>query len=420
MIDFVIMAAGSSSRFSSNSFLKPDVKKQWIRINNSPLWLHSLYSLCINIFNFEKKIDIGNIFVTSSEEDFIYMNKLCPTNLYDSISEAMDFNLKHDVLDILYNFKNVKIKIVKGSTTRFKTLKNVLDIVNSEFILVHDCARFNLDFHVFNNLLKTLYEEKDKIDCIVPALKINDTAMYEENHIDRESIRLIQTPQISRVSKLLESYKLNIDFTDESSALASIFDSKIRIIEGSLNMNKITFKQDIINLESKNSDLIGFGSDIHGFIDNPDSKKLSLGGIKIPSKFLFKAHSDGDVIVHAMIDSILGASNCGDIGEFFPDNKAEFKDIDSRILLKRIYDYILRTGLEIINIDITITAQIPKIQPYKQEMQEVLKNILYLRKSQISIKATTPENLGFVGRKEGILAQVITKLKARKIDCYTK
>ena len=142
---------------------------------------------------------------------------------------------------------------------------------------------------------------------------------------------------------------------------------------------------------------------------------MYLCGVKIESSMGFKAHSDGDVAIHAIIDSILGAMNYGDIGELFPDSKDEFKNIDSKILLKEVYDYCLSVGLELINLDITITAQTPRISPYKAQMQEVLANILYLPKMCVSIKASTAEGLGFVGRKEGVLVNSIAQLKARKL-----
>ncbi|RLA83109.1 MAG: 2-C-methyl-D-erythritol 2,4-cyclodiphosphate synthase, partial [Epsilonproteobacteria bacterium] len=140
-------------------------------------------------------------------------------------------------------------------------------------------------------------------------------------------------------------------------------------------------------------------------------KQMVLGGVKIDSTFGFKAHSDGDVLIHSVIDALLGACGAGDIGEFFPDTSLEFKDIDSRILLERIVAFVVAVGYEIVNIDITIIAQKPKINPYKSDMKIVLSKILGIEKFKVNIKATTAEKLGFIGREEGVAVQSIAALK---------
>jgi 2-C-methyl-D-erythritol 2,4-cyclodiphosphate synthase len=131
---------------------------------------------------------------------------------------------------------------------------------------------------------------------------------------------------------------------------------------------------------------------------------LWLGGILIPSEKGPKAHSDGDVLLHAICDAILGAAGVGDIGHHFPDTSPEFKDIDSKILLRRTYELIREKGFTIVNIDSTVCLEKPKIAGFMQEMRSVIAGILETKPENISIKATTTEKLGFIGREEGIAA----------------
>ena len=138
---------------------------------------------------------------------------------------------------------------------------------------------------------------------------------------------------------------------------------------------------------------------------------MFLGGIKLPTDYGFKAHSDGDVLIHSLIDALLGACGAGDIGEFFPDTSAEFKDIDSKILLKNIVEFIYNVGYEIVNVDLTIIAQIPKINPHKNEIKNSISKLLEIEKQFVNIKATTAEKMGFIGRSEGVAVQSIATLK---------
>ncbi|RDU73186.1 2-C-methyl-D-erythritol 2,4-cyclodiphosphate synthase [Helicobacter aurati] len=465
-ISIIIMAAGDSTRFhydaTSINSCAPQIqtKKQWLRLGITPLWLVVMESLiqkvlpfCCNtaLGNFllessdkqkqDKRINgsytakdiqilvqqygdnpqsleilidilqkpfLSQVIVTASPKDRFYMQKLLP-----------------DTLPIAYSHSSaifsIPMQIVEGGSSRYVSLQNALKQVDSDFVLVNDCARCNIQQTVLERLFCALLE--DSYDCIAPYLPVNDTVLYAQNsdsqsyqHVSRESLRLIQTPQISKTSMLLESAKLKQDFSDETSAICALPNTRLGLVLGDTTMNKLTTKEDLSLLKplykmyATTQLLIGQGSDIHAFID---SKPLYLCGVQVESKQGLKAHSDGDVGIHAIIDSLLGAMNCGDIGEIFPDTDSAFKDIDSKILLQRIYDYCLSTGLEISNLDITIIAQTPRISPYKTQMQETLSQILYLPKSRISIKASTAEKLGFIGRQEGIFAQCVAALQPR-------
>ena len=146
---------------------------------------------------------------------------------------------------------------------------------------------------------------------------------------------------------------------------------------------------------------IGFGYDVHQLVDNRD---FWLGGIKIPFEKGALGHSDADVLIHVICDAILGATNLGDIGTHFPDNSEDYKNIDSKILLSKVISMIREKGYEIVNIDSTICLQLPKLTPYISSMKDELSKCMGIAVEDISIKATTTERLGFVGKEKGIAA----------------
>jgi 2-C-methyl-D-erythritol 2,4-cyclodiphosphate synthase len=152
---------------------------------------------------------------------------------------------------------------------------------------------------------------------------------------------------------------------------------------------------------------IGQGIDFHRL---EYGLKLILGGVSIPSEKGCVAHSDGDVLLHAICDALLGAAGMRDIGYHFPDNSEEFKDIDSKILLKRSYDLIKLKGFSIVNIDTTVCLENPKISSFIPEMQNVISALAGTEPENVAIKATTTEKLGFTGREEGIIAIAVVLL----------
>lgn len=153
---------------------------------------------------------------------------------------------------------------------------------------------------------------------------------------------------------------------------------------------------------------VGFGYDMHRLQEDRD---LWIGGVKIDCPKGLYGHSDADVLIHAICDALLGAANLGDIGHNFPDNDDEYKDIDSKILLERTNTLLLRNEFSIGNIDATICAEEPKLNPYIPEIQKTLAGILAIDENNVSVKATTSEKMGFVGRKEGIAAYAVVLIK---------
>lgn len=153
---------------------------------------------------------------------------------------------------------------------------------------------------------------------------------------------------------------------------------------------------------------IGQGIDVHAFVnDGTDNQFVTLGGVQIPHTHSLLAHSDGDVVLHALCDALLGALALGDIGQFFPDIDERFRNIDSTILLNQVYEFIKSKGFGLVNADITIMAERPKILPYRAEIQAKIASVMGCQLDQISVKATTTEKLGFTGRQEGIMVSCV-------------
>lgn len=391
-ITLIIMSAGESSRFRqvSTKFLdstkeqnlniqnqKNRIKKHWIRINGVPIWLYVANRL-------QEKYNFKKVLITAHKDEVSYMRRFC------------------------------EYEIIEGGNSRQETLQNALKIVNSEFICVSDAARFNLDFDVLDRLFSF---DLNSLDCLAPVLNVVDTIFLQEdsklNYLNRDNVKLVQTPQISRLNVLKKALKLG-NFSDESSAI-NAYGGRIATITGSKNLEKLTYFSDLknfalngISFDKTSDSFTGFGFDVHKFVKN---KEMTLGGIKIDCDFGFEAHSDGDVLIHSLCDAFLGSIGAGDIGEWFPPSSDEFKDIDSKILLKKVIDFVYGIGFRIVNIDIMILAEIPKINPYKDEMIKCIAQILQIEKNKINIKATTMEKMGFIGRGEGVCVSSNVSLK---------
>lgn len=156
---------------------------------------------------------------------------------------------------------------------------------------------------------------------------------------------------------------------------------------------------------------IGSGYDVHRLVSG---RKLIIGGVDIDFDKGLAGHSDADVLIHAVCDALLGATGLGDIGEHFPDTDPEYKGISSRILLEKCGDLIKEQGYEVANMDCIVFAQVPKISPYKKEMQKNIAGVLNMDSTLVNVKATTTEKLGFIGKEQGIAAQCTLLVKAVK------
>jgi 2-C-methyl-D-erythritol 4-phosphate cytidylyltransferase/2-C-methyl-D-erythritol 2,4-cyclodiphosphate synthase len=352
-ISLIILSAGESSRFNNNT------KKQWLRVESSPLWKYVADRLNF-FFNFTE------IIITANKNDI---------RLYEKLSDY---------------------KIVSGGSSRQESLKNAVNEATGEYVLVTDVARAC----VTKKMILDLIENRDGFECVVPFLKVVDTVVYQNETIDRNDVKLIQTPQLSKKDFLIKALNSNIEFTDDSSAIKHI-GGEVNYIQGDIQAKKITFIEDLDGLKCLKKPnqyvLSGNGFDVHQFEEN---KTMFLCGVEIDVDYGFKAHSDGDVAIHSIIDSLLGAAGYGDIGEFFPDTDEKYKNIDSKVLLQEVINVLNYTGFKIINIDVTIIAQKPKLMKYKNKMIKSIKSLTNC--NNINIKATTSEKLGFTGRGEGV------------------
>ena len=357
-VTLIVLSAGNSTRFNY------PVKKQWIIIDKSPLWLY-VANRFNEMYNFSK-----TIFTANPNE----------VRLYEKLSDYT---------------------IIPGSSERQYSLKNALEYVNSEYVLITDVARACVPKEVVVELLN------NPSDCTVPYLKPVDTVVYDNTTIDRDKVKLIQTPQLSRTEILKKALNTDKLFTDERAAIEAI-GGKIKYIPGSPKSKKITYFEDLDLpcLKKPSKDILsGTGYDTHRFEDN---KKMFLGGVEIDVDYGFKAHSDGDVAIHALIDALLGAAGFGDIGEFFPDDDEKYKNISSVKLLEEVKNTLTKTGYEIVNADLTIIAQKPRLKEYKTKIQRNLSKLLNTR---VNVKATTNEKMGFIGRGEGVAVMASANLK---------
>ena len=363
---FIILAGGESKRFNS------DTPKSYHLYKGKPLLIHSIEK-AKNYGKFNKIVLVINKKHTS------YINKL----------------------------KLKGIGIVIGGKTRaesaFKALESIKKY-NIKNVLIHDAARPNFSL----KLLDKLYKGLRLNDCVIPAIQSTDTikqkVLNKITNLMRENIYLVQTPQAFNYKELcaLQNNK-SAEITDDASLFIKA-DKKIKIINGENNNNKITINSDI-----KITSLIkyGLGFDVHRLVAN---KKLYLGGIKIPSLIGTLGHSDGDPVLHAVIDAILGACNMGDIGEKFSDKSKKFKNIRSTILLKNVIGEVKNKGYLINNIDINIIAQKPKIQKYKKQITNCIAKICEILPTQINIKGKTTEKLGVIGKEKAIACEVIASV----------
>ena len=360
---FIILASGQSKRFYSN---KP---KQFIRYRNKALFEHSL-DKAINSKLFKKIILVVN--------DKKQIKKKYPKNVLviKGGKERSDSSL-------------IALKYIK----KFSPIN----------VLIHDAAR--PDFSI--NLLKKLINSLKKNKATVPVIYSKDSIKYKVKNqlfnLNRDYSYLTQTPQ---AFKFKEIYNLSIRQKNKIQDEATLFidnNLKIKFISGEILNNKITFKEDVHNTKN----YFGIGFDIHRLIKN---KKLYLGGIKIPFHSGLKGHSDGDVILHSIIDALLGAMRKKDIGTFFPDNKKKYENIRSSKMLKPILDILNNGNFYINNLDINLICEEPKVSKYRTRIIRSLSKLLNLDKNLINLKGKTVEKLGLIGKEKAIACEVICSI----------
>ncbi len=359
---FIILAAGAGKRFDNK---KP---KQYFHYKNKEIFEHSV-------------------------------EKTLKSKLFKKIILVVDNPKK-----ISKNYKK-KVLVIKGGKERSDSsliaLKKIYKYKPTN-VLIHDAARPDFSIQLLKNLIKNL---KNNI-AVVPVVESKDSIKYKVKNnlynLDRSNAYLTQTPQAFKFKKLFDLATKQKSKINDESTLFIKEDYKIKLIQGESQNNKITYLDDIKNLKT----YFGIGFDIHRLIKN---KKLYLGGTKIPFHSGLKGHSDGDVILHAIIDAILGATKKKDIGNYFPNIK-KYKNIRSPKMLKPILANLNDLNFYINNLDINLICEKPKVSKYRNKIINSISKLMTLSKNQINLKGKTVEKLGLIGKEKAIACEVIISI----------
>jgi 2-C-methyl-D-erythritol 2,4-cyclodiphosphate synthase/2-C-methyl-D-erythritol 4-phosphate cytidylyltransferase len=352
----------------------------------------------------------------------------------------------------------IPIDVVVGGETRSASVRNGLDLLtDEEVVLVHDAARPLVSHEVIDRVIEATL----RTGAAVPGLPLSDTVKrMDEQHLVRATVpraaeiagqtltglTAVQTPQGAFTSNLRRAYA-EYDFsasepTDEASLIEAI-GGQVEIAHGDPANIKITRQEDIALAErllgvrslTPNSEGVdthhlitsspnhltipetrtGFGYDVHAFAPTEAGRKLMLGGVEIPHEQGLEGHSDADVLLHAICDALLGAVSLGDIGILFPNTDEAYRGISSLRLLEIVGERVAEAGWTIVNIDATVVAEAPKLMPHRLEMQRRIGECLGIGADRVSVKATTSEKLGFVGRREGMAAWAVATVRQRMI-----
>ncbi len=307
-----------------------------------------------------------------------------------------------EISALLSDFKGVCL--ICGGATRTESVKNALKFLAKEqtppdYVLIHDAARPFVSTKIIRDCIETVRAFGSAV-CSLPC---TDTLVSASNgmvngKLDRESTFLVQTPQGFSFPQLLAAYRKITPqdvFTDDAGVFAKYI-APPRLFTGERANIKLTFREDFCMTQFRT----GIGIDTHAFGKAGDH--ITLGGVKIPSESGLLAHSDGDVLVHAIMDAFLSAAGLFDIGHYFPDTDPQYKDADSLILLANVKELINKENFAVGNISAAIVAQKPKLAAYIPQMKQNLAHVLQISERNVGITAGTNERLGYLGRGEGI------------------
>ena len=357
-IHFILLAGGDSLRFSSNS------NKLLAKFKNKNLLIHNI--------------------------EFLKELKFKKITLVINNTKNADIS----------NF--IDLEIIKGGKTRSESVKNALDKskIRSKYVLIHDVARPLNSKKLINNIIKNLIEKK--YDCVVPYCKCTDTIVVNHKNIDRENIKLIKTPQGFIKKKIIYLHnKYNKKKLTDDSQLFRYDNKNYKIkylLQNEINI-KITYRDELNSLNKliSNNILVGIGYDIHKTIITNKNNLIRIGGVNIKSKIKVISHSDGDVVLHAITDSILGALSQRDIGTYFPNTKRNLNR-NSIDFLNYALKKMTSKKMMINNIDIMIVSEKPKINPHFDKIINSMSKLLKTDMNNLTIKATTNEKSGLIGR----------------------
>ncbi len=307
------------------------------------------------------------------------------------------------------------IRLVTGGGTRQQSVRAALETLAEAppaLVLIHDAARPDLPRQVINRLLAALGDHA----AAIPVLPVVDSLAVADGGLmtgpaDRETVRRVQTPQAFGFADILAAHR---GWTSETSAgddaqVARAAGLEVALVEGDERLRKLTFAGDFRTGASMVR--IGTGFDVHRFAAG---EELWLCGVRIEHDQGLAGHSDADVGLHAVVDAILGACAQGDIGKHFPPSDPRWKGAPSDKFIARAVEMADEAGYRVGNVDVTLICEAPKIAPHREAMRRKLAALLGVDLSQVSVKATTTERLGFTGRGEGIAAQAVATLVCRE------
>lgn len=381
----IILAAGQGSRLASST---GGTRKQFLHHEGHPLYWRSVLTM-------------------SAIPELAGVVLVFPPQELEQRSAELE-NLKN------ISDPGVRILITGGGDRRQDSVRMGLAALPRDCsrVLVHDSARPFFSPALVQALLGGL---TDEFHGVIPAIPVTDTIKQVESDLvlatlPRETLRAVQTPQLFPASLLRRIHELALEedwaVTDDASMIERA-GYRVRIVPGETANLKITTPEDLRVLATPAPlpvPCTGFGYDVHAYGGN---RPMVLGGMPIAGAPFVKAHSDGDVLLHALCDAILGCLGLGDIGEHFPDSDDRFENISSGILLSEVMDKARALGLCITHVDLTVIAQIPRLAPHKEAIRGNVARLLELCDQQVNVKATTEEHLGFTGRKEGIKAVAV-------------
>ncbi|MGH1455455.1 MAG: bifunctional 2-C-methyl-D-erythritol 4-phosphate cytidylyltransferase/2-C-methyl-D-erythritol 2,4-cyclodiphosphate synthase [Alphaproteobacteria bacterium] len=318
------------------------------------------------------------------------------------------------------------VTICDGGSTRQQSVYNgliALNLPDDAVVLIHDAARP----FVQADDIECLLESMDTYAAATLAAPVIDTLSYADDtacatdHITRENLWALQTPQAFHAKILKDAHEKsdkNKIYTDDT-ALVTALGYPVKYIKSSRKNFKITQKEDLDLAQHllHTQTYIGTGFDVHAFDENSlDVKSIRLCGVDVAFDRKLKGHSDADVGLHALTDAILGAVGVGDIGLHFPPSNNDFKNMDSAVFLEHAIKLMRDKGGSLINADVTLICERPKIGEYRDAMVKRMAEIMGTSPARVNIKATTTEKLGFTGRKEGIAAQAAVSVQMPNKD----
>jgi 2-C-methyl-D-erythritol 4-phosphate cytidylyltransferase/2-C-methyl-D-erythritol 2,4-cyclodiphosphate synthase len=313
------------------------------------------------------------------------------------------------------------VAVVPGGDTRARSVASGLAALGAfDHVLVHDAARALVPAGVIDRVLAATLAH----GAAIPVLPVRDTVKQDDGEgfvartVDRAPLRLAQTPQGSRRDWLTEALALaandGVEVTDEAQALERA-GRRVALVAGDPANGKITTPEDLDLARvaaggARPGELrVGGGFDIHRFAEG---RRLVLGGVEFRGEVGLEGHSDADVVLHAAMDAVLGAAALPDIGSYFPPGDPRFQGADSRRLAAEVSRSVREAGFSIVNLDLTVLAERPKILPHAASMRASIAAAFGIGVGRVGLKATTLEGLGALGRAEGIACQAIALLRA--------